>query len=129
MQPLDELPAEPGVANDMQPIQQERRQSLNLRRQKRSEWIPCPFCKGIGRMDHIRVDGPLRIRTYLCDSCLRSWDGSERWAEKPSAGELAAQPRHRAERLHAQPAGLDADRALDLERNRLSRHGTRNGLS
>lgn len=55
---------------------------MDLRRQKHSEWIPCPYCKGTGRVDHIRVDGPLRIRTYLCDACLRSWDGAERWADQ-----------------------------------------------
>ena len=56
---------------------------MDLSPQTHAEWTPCPFaCKGTGRVDHIRVDGPLRIRTYRCDTCLRTWDGAERWADR-----------------------------------------------
>src|SRR5262245_40524319 len=41
---------------------------------------------------------------------------------RKSLPQLSAQPRHRAESLRAQPADVDADRALDLKRNRLPRH-------
>ena len=51
-------------------------------REKHSQRTPCPCCSGIGRLHAVRVDGPLKIRTYLCDSCLKSWDGAERWADQ-----------------------------------------------
>lgn len=59
---------------------------MDLRREKHAERTPCPFCDGTGSLHKVRVDGPLKIRTYVCRSCLKSWDGSERWADQVAGG-------------------------------------------
>ena len=38
---------------------------------------PCPTCPGTGFVRGVRVNEALKILTYVCDSCHRSWNGME----------------------------------------------------
>lgn len=50
--------------------------------QHQNETTTCPFCSGTGSVRETCMDGPIKILTYVCESCRRSWNGMERWADR-----------------------------------------------
>jgi anaerobic selenocysteine-containing dehydrogenase len=80
---ITELPAEFGVAlgHAAQPSSREAA-AMNAQAQEQQDETTCPFCTGIASVRAVSIDGPIKFLTYVCESCQRSWNGAERWADQ-----------------------------------------------